>query len=233
MIDDIPLLTIRRRFARPSADQVRAFAGLPTGFVADALLAARGGGRAALDGRVKPIAESGPFCGVVVPCEAGPADNLAVFGALEIAEPGDVVVAATDCFAEAAIIGDLLLGMLRNKGAVAFVTDGFVRDIVGLRAVGLPCYAAGVTPNSPAKSGPGTVGLPIQVGGVAVGPGDIAVGDEDGVVVVPHALIAATIDRLPAIKAAEAALEARVKGGLKRPDFMAALTESGRFREVD
>jgi 4-hydroxy-4-methyl-2-oxoglutarate aldolase len=233
MIDEVPLLTIRRRFSRPSADQVAAFQGLPTGFVADALLAARGGGKSALDGRVKPIAESGPFCGVVVPCEAGPADNLAVFGALDIAQPGDVVIAGTDFFTEAAIIGDLLLGMLRNKGVVAFVTDGFVRDIVGLRAVGLPCYASGVTPNSPAKNGPGTVGLPVQVGGVLVGPGDIAVGDEDGVVVVPHAMIGATIDKLPAIKAAEATMDARVKGGLKQPDFWAALSGSGRFREVD
>jgi len=123
--------------------------------------------------------------------------------------------------------------MLQNKGVVAFVTDGFVRDIVGLRAVGLPCYASGVTPNSPAKNGPGTVGLPVQVGGVLVGPGDIAVGDEDGVVVVPHAMIAATIDKLPAIKAAEATMDARVKGGLKQPDFWAALSGSGRFREVD
>ncbi len=233
MIDEVPLLTIRRRFARPTPAQVEAFAGLPTGFVADALLAARGGGRGALDGRIKPIDKSGPFTGVVVPCEAGPADNLAVFGALEIAEPGDVVIAAADSFAEAAIIGDLLLGMLRNKGVVAFVTDGFVRDIVGIRAVGLPCYASGVTPNSPAKSGPGTVGLPVQAGGLAIGPGDIAVGDEDGVVVVPHAWIAATIEKLPLIKAAEAAMDARVKGGLKQPDFWAALSASGRFREVE
>ena len=85
------------------------------------------------------------------------------------------------------MIGDLLLGMMKNRGVVAFVTDGFVRDIPGLRAVGLPCFAAGVTPNSPVRSGPGTVGLPTVVGGVAVGPGDIVVGDQDGVVVVPFA----------------------------------------------
>ena len=64
-----------------------------------------------------------------MPCAAGPADNLAVFGALLLAEPGDVVVCATDAFMHAAVTGDLLLGMLKNKGVVAFVTDGAVRDL--------------------------------------------------------------------------------------------------------
>lgn len=233
MIDEVPLLTIRRRFARPSEAEVAAFRGLPTGFIADAVLSARGGGRAAFDGVVKPIAESGPFCGVAVTCEAGPADNLAVFGALDIVEAGDVVVTACAGFAQAAVTGDLLLGMLKNKGAVAFVTDGYVRDIFGLREVKLPCYAAGVTPNSPAKNGPGTVGLPILVGGLSVGPGDIIVGDEDGVVVVPHALIPAAIERLPAIKEAEASMDAKVKDGLKEPGFWAELKASGRIREID
>ncbi len=228
MIGDAPLLTLKRRFPRPTADQVAAFRGVLTGFVVDAM-----GGRGALDPTVKPIAGSAPFCGVAVPCAAGPADNLAVFGALMIAEPGDVVMCATDAFLDTAVTGDLLLGMLKNKGAVAFVTDGAVRDLPGIRDVGLPCYAAGVTPNSPAKNGPGTAGQPIVLAGVAVGPGDIVVGDEDGVVVVPHALIPATIERLEAVKAAEAELLAKVQGGLTVPDTIEAMAAAGRFVEVE
>ena len=207
MIEDPPLLTVRRRFARPSAEQIAAFAGLQTGFVVDAM-----GGRGALDGRVKPTSEAKVFCGVAVPCAAGPADNLAMFGALSIAGPGDVLVCATDGFEETAITGDLALGMMKNRGLAGFVTDGFVRDLPGIRAVGLPCFAAGVTPNSPARNGPGTVGLPVVVGGVTVGPGDIVIGDEDGVVVVPFGRIAATIGRLAAVRAAEADLDAKVEG---------------------
>ena len=228
MIDEAPLLTIKRRFERPSPDEVRAFSGILTGFVADAL-----GGRGAMVPAVKPIAGTGPFCGVALPCAAGPADNLAVFGALLIAEPGDVVICAADAFEHTAVTGDLLLGMLKNKGCVGFVTDGAVRDLPGIRDVGLPCYATAVTPNSPAKNGPGSVGLPVVVGGVTVGPGDIVVGDEDGVVVVPHALIGRTIDRLKAVQAAEAKLLAEVGAGLTVPPSIEAMAAAGRFVEVD
>ncbi len=228
MIDEAPLLTIKRHIVRPGKAEVAAFEGALTGFVADAL-----GGRGAMLPAVKPIAGTGPFCGVALPCAAGPADNLAVFGALMIAEPGDVVVCAADGFEHTAVTGDLLLGMLKNKGCVGFVTDGAVRDLPGIREVGLPCYATAVTPNSPAKNGPGTVGLSVVAGGVTVGPGDIVVGDADGVVVVPRALIARTIERLEAVKAAEADLLAKVQGGLTLPESIRAMAESGRFVEVE
>jgi len=228
MIDDAPLLTIRRRIERPSEAEVAAFAGVLTGLVVDAL-----GGRGAMVPAVKPIAGTGPFCGTALPCAAGPADNLAVFGALMIAEPGDVVVCAADSFTHTAVTGDLLLGMLQNKGCAGFVTDGAVRDLPGIRHVGLPCYATAVTPNSPAKNGPGTVGLPVVVGGVTVGPGDIVVGDEDGVVVVPRALVPQTIERLAAVKAAEATLLAEVESGLTLPASIQALAMAGRFVELD
>ena len=228
MIEDAPLLTIRRNLPRPPAEKVEAFRGLQTGFVVDAL-----GGRGGLAGRIKPVSEARPFCGVALPCDAGPADNLAAFGALHLAQPGDVIVCATDAFANTAVTGDLLLGMMKNRGVAAFVTDGFVRDLVGIRAVGLPCFAAGLTPNSPARNGPGTVGLPVVVGGVTVGPGDIVLGDEDGVVVVPFARIDDTLARLPAVRTAEAALDAKVKAGLQVPDFIQALVEARKFREID
>jgi 4-hydroxy-4-methyl-2-oxoglutarate aldolase len=228
MIEDPPLLTIRRRFARPSAVQVANFTGLQTGFVVDAM-----NGRGALDARVKPIGGSAAFCGVALTCEAGPADNLAPFAALDVAEPGDVILCAADAFDKTSVTGDLLLGMMKNKGVVAFVTDGYVRDLIGIRAVGLPCYADGLTPNSPVRNGPGSIGLPVVVGGLAVGPGDIVLGDEDGVVVVPFARIDATIERLAAVRAAEASLDAKVKAGLKVPDFIQKLFDDGRFREID
>lgn len=113
------------------------------------------------------------------------------------------------------------------------VTDGCVRDIPGIHAVGLPCFAAGVTPNSPARNGPGTVGLPVVIGGVAVNAGDIVLGDADGVVIVPFDLIDRVIGRLPAIREAEAGLDAKVKAGLEIPDFITDLFAGGRVREVE
>jgi 4-hydroxy-4-methyl-2-oxoglutarate aldolase len=228
MIENPPLLTLRRNFPRPSAEQLAAFTGIQTGFVVDAL-----GGRGALDYRIKPVGAERTFTGTALTCEPGAGDVLAVFGTLDVARPGDVVVTATDGFTATAVIGDLLIGMMKNCGIAAFVTDGLVRDTPGIRAVGLPCFATGVTPSSPAKTGPGSVGLPIVVGGVAVNPGDIVVGDEDGVVVVPHARIDATIMRLAAVTAAEAKLDAEVKAGLTRPIFLTELFDRNQVLEVD
>jgi len=228
MIEDPPLLTIRRNFPRPKPEQVDAFRGALCGHVVDAM-----GGRGALDHRIKPIGMPKSFCGTALTCEAGPADCLAVFGVLDVAGPGDVILCATDAFSNTAVTGDLLIGMMKNIGVAAFVTDGLVRDTPGIRAVALPCFAAGVTPNSPAKTGPGTVGLPVVVGGVAVGSGDIVVADEDGVVVVPFARISETIARLADVRAMEAELEAKVKAGLKKPDFYDAMIPRSRVREVD
>jgi len=229
MINDPPILTIRRSFPRPPAELVEAFRGLPTGYLVDAM-----NGRGALHHDIRPLFAAGSsLVGIAVTCHAGPADNLAVFGALEIIEQGDIIIVATDRFAGASVAGDLLLGMARNKGASGFVTDGLVRDLPGLEAVALPIYCAGVTPNSPVRNGPGTVGLPIVVGGVSVDAGDILVGDRDGVVVVPRQLAHSVLERLPAIKTAEAGLEASVKGGLSMPDFIRSILESDRTRYID
>ena len=113
------------------------------------------GGSGALDYRIKPaITEQAAFCGVALTCDAGPADNLALLDALESVLPGDVLVCTTGNYTGCAVTGDLVLGMARNCGAVAFVTDGCVRDLPGIRTVGLPCYCIGVTPNSPARAAP-------------------------------------------------------------------------------
>jgi 4-hydroxy-4-methyl-2-oxoglutarate aldolase len=228
MIEEPPLLRIRRHFKRPNAEQIAAFAGLQTGFVVDAL-----NGRGALDGRIKSFGASHSFCGAALPCYTGPNDNLAAFGALSIAMPGDVIICATDNFEHSAVTGDLLLGMMKNAGVAAFVTDGFVRDRAGILATGLPCFAAGVTPNSPVRNGPGTVGLPAVVGGMTVSTGDIVLGDEDGVVIIPGEEINPTIRRLKAVRAAELNLDAKVKGGLTVPDFIQELIAAGKFKEVD
>jgi 4-hydroxy-4-methyl-2-oxoglutarate aldolase len=135
-------------------------------------------------------------------------------------QPGDVIVAATGNYAGCAVTGDLVLGMARNCGAAGFVTDGCVRDLPGIRMVGLPCYCIGVTPNSPARSGPGTVGFPITVAGHPVASGDVVVADQDGVVVVPQARLAEVIARLPAIRKAEGEMDQAVRDGLRLPAFL-------------
>jgi 4-hydroxy-4-methyl-2-oxoglutarate aldolase len=122
--------------------------------------------------------------------------------------------------------------MARNRGVRGLVTDGLVRDVAGIAAVGLPVYCAGITANSPVRNGPGTVGQPVVLGGVAIASGDLVIGDYDGIVIVPRGEIAAVLNKLPDIRTAEAALEAKVKAGLEIPDFVQAILDSDRVVEI-
>ena len=142
-------------------------------------------------------------------------------------------MAATDAFTATAITGDLLMGMARNRGVAGLVTDGMVRDLVGILGVGLPVYCAGLTPNSPVRNGPGTVGLPVVLGGVNIDSGDVLVCDDDGVVVIPLRQLDQVIAKLADVRAAEAALEAKVKAGLEIPDFITAILASDRIARID
>jgi 4-hydroxy-4-methyl-2-oxoglutarate aldolase len=229
MIKDPPLLTIRRNFPRPHAKELAAFAHTMTGHIVDAME-----GRGALDHRIKPLAPISPvLVGTAITCHCGPADNLALFAALAVAQPGDILIAATDGFTATSVTGDLLMGMARNRGLLGLVTDGLARDLAGILAVGLPVYCAGLTPNSPARNGPGTVGLSVVLGGVAIDSGDIIVADNDGVVIVPRHKAGDVIGRLPQIRAAESALEAKVKSGLEVPDFIQSVLASDRITQID
>jgi 4-hydroxy-4-methyl-2-oxoglutarate aldolase len=166
--------------------------------------------------------------GTAITCFCGPDDNLALAAAITLAKPGDVIVCATEGFEHGAVCGDLMAGIARNKGIAALVTDGMVRDGVGLRDMGLPVFARGITPNSCVRSGPGSVGLQVVVGGRAVSPGDIVVADEDGVVTVPLADLATVRARLAEVMAAEAEMLAKVKGGLTSLAWVDAMLESDR-----
>jgi 4-hydroxy-4-methyl-2-oxoglutarate aldolase len=216
MIEETSALAFAPAFERPSATLVERFRDTPTSFVVDAME-----GRGALDWRVKPIVGQS-FVGVARTCDCGPNDNLALIAAVGESEPGDVIVAATGGHTGAAVTGDIVLAVARNRGVVGFVTDGLVRDLGDLEALGLPIFAIGLTPNSPGRRGPGTVGLPIVCGGVAIASGDIIIADRDGVVVAPRARLAEIADNLDRVRAAEAAMVARVRAGLRELPFASA-----------
>jgi regulator of RNase E activity RraA len=209
MLDNPPLLTIHRDFSRPDPALVARFRGAQTSHLADAME-----GRGALDRRIKPLDPTNAiFVGPALTAFAYPADILALFGALQEAQPGDVIMMAHDGFTRTAVIGDIAAGLLRNKGVAAFVTDGLARDKAGIIATGLPLFCQGIVPNSPAMNGPGIVGAPVTLGGVHVRSGDVVVGDADGVVVVPQERLALVLDRLDRVRAAEARTEKLVRDG--------------------
>ena len=208
MIESQAPLAFGPEVERLADELVAAFRATPTSFAVDAL-----GGAGALDFRIKPLVGVAVL-GTALTCDCGPSDNLALIAAVGRSRPGDVIVAATGGYMGAAVTGDLLLGVAKNRGVAGFVTDGLVRDLADLEALGLPVFAAGVTPDSPGRRGPGTVGLPIVCGGRTVATGDLVIGDRDGVVIVPRARIAETAARLAQVRAAEAELAAKVRAGL-------------------
>ena len=212
MIEEPPRLKIRRNFPRPTAAQIAAFEGIPTGFVCDAM-----DGKGALSSAIQPIGFGRDMdCQAVGPAlvaDNGPKEILATMGALHEMQKGDIIVSATHDTKGCSAAGDQFCGMMKNKGAAGFVTDGEMRDYEGIIEVGLPAWCTGLNANSPFSNGPGTVGYGAVVGGCYVESGDLIVADRNGIVVVPFARIDAVIKALKAVKELEVTLEARVASG--------------------
>jgi 4-hydroxy-4-methyl-2-oxoglutarate aldolase len=227
MLDNPPLVTIHRGFRRPDPKLIECFRGAQTSHLADAM-----DGRGALDYRIKPVdAANASFVGPAITAFAYPADVLAVFAALSEAQPGDVIVCANDEFTKTAVIGDLAAGMIKNAGVAAFVTDGLARDKAGIIEVGLPVFCRGIQPNSPAMNGPAIVGAPVTLGDVHICPGDVIVGDADGVVVVPASRLEIVLERLRRVQEAETRAVQRVLEGATMSDAAWKLIEQAAIIE--
>jgi 4-hydroxy-4-methyl-2-oxoglutarate aldolase len=150
---------------------------------------------------------------------AGPAftllaydDHLPVLEALRTAEPGSVLVIATNTL-KRAVAGELFATEAKRRGIAAIVIDGYCRDVRGLRRIGLPVHARGTTPMSGTTRDPGTFGREVLLGRVRVSPGDLVVGDDDGVVVGSRERFEAAIDAAEEIERAEKALLAGMAAG--------------------
>ena len=208
MIEEPELLTVKRNPRRPAPDQIGAFKSVPTSQVVDAL-----GGSGSLATSIRPIGNGCQAAGPALTANNGPADILATLAALNFVQQGDILVACGSGFQGCAAVGDNAMGMLRNGGGIAFVTDCPARDREGILKVGLPVWCTGLNPNSPFSNGPGEVGLPIQIGGQRVESGDMIVADSDGVVVVPFFRIDEVIGRLQTVNSLESAMQREIGAG--------------------
>jgi regulator of RNase E activity RraA len=189
-----PGFTIVRSFARPEAALVEQFGGLASANISDVQ-----GRQNTLDARVKPAyLPVEHLCGTAFTVKARPGDNLLATKAIHMAQPGDVIVIAGSYDTALSVWGGVMSALARKKGIAGVVTDGLVRDVAETRASGLPVFAIGLTPVGPTKEGSGQINLPVSCGGVIVNPGDIIVGDEDGVVVVHREEAAGVLERVHA-----------------------------------
>jgi RraA family protein len=153
---------------------------------------------------IRPFHKRGKLVGTALTVKVAPGDNLMVHKAIDIARPGDVIVVDAGGITTQAIIGEIMSNLAESRGAAGMVIDGSIRDVDAIGASTFPIYACGVTHRGPYKNGPGEINVPVVIGGMVVNPGDIIVGDEDGLVVLPQA-IAPGVVKLAKIQAAKEA----------------------------
>jgi 4-hydroxy-4-methyl-2-oxoglutarate aldolase len=169
------------------------------------------GQKGAIDGAIRPLDPTIRLAGPALTIDCRPSDNLVIHYALTKAKPGDVLVVDTKAFVEAGPWGDILTLAAQKIGIAGLVIDGSVRDAATIIEMRFPTFSRGLSIKGTNKNQPGKVNVPITLGGVVVKPGDIVVGDRDGLVVVEEREVAEVI----ALSQAREDKENRIRAGLE------------------
>lgn len=202
---------IIKDFKRADADLIGRFQGIAVANIDDAM-----GRIAAADSAIAPIGK-GQLLGSAFTVRVPQGDNLMLHAAMDMAKQGDVIVIDAGGFTDRAIFGELMASYMKVRGIKGIVCDGAVRDREALAEFdGFPVYARAATPNGPYKNGPGEINMPVSVGGKVVYPGDIVVGDGDGVLFIRPA-------------EAKAIAEAAIEVSGKEFDIMKGIMEDGIY----
>lgn len=166
---------------RPAAAVVEQLGSIPTPNLSDSLGKLSPGA-----GALKPLHRKGRLAGPAFTVRVPPGDNLLVYHAIAQAQAGDVLVVDAGGLLEQATIGEIMSTWAASRGLAGMVIYGAVRDIDVIAASDFPVYACGVTPRGPYRDGPGQLNVSISLGGMVVSPGDLIVGDANGIVAVPY-----------------------------------------------
>jgi regulator of RNase E activity RraA len=208
--------------ARLSAELIERFSGLASSNLADAM------GRFHFMDPGMQARGVLPMCGLAVTVCCRPADNLMVHKAMQIAEPGDVIVVNTCGNTTSAVFGELMCRAAVAKGLGGIIVDGAIRDIEAIGQLGLPAFSRTVSAGGCDKDGPGEINVPISCGGIVVAAGDVVVGDQDGVVVVPRDRAGEVLAQVKLLVEREQKRIAEIDAGvLFRSDVDALLREKG------
>jgi regulator of RNase E activity RraA len=211
-----PGFRVFTKIPRVDAAIVQALGQLETPYLSDAMN--RFGG---MDANLRPACTGMRLAGLAITVRVPPGDNLMVYKAMQVAEPGDVLVIEARGYTSVAQWGDITSLMAKKLGLAGMVTDGSLRDIKGICDVGFPVFAKPWTvPNGSLKDGPGEVNAPIAVGDVPVAPGDIIVGDSHGVVVIPRRDAELVLTKARAIVKAEEKKIAEIEAGHIIPEWL-------------
>jgi regulator of RNase E activity RraA len=173
-------LQILKRTRQVSAQVVQAYKGLPVANISDCMARMTAGGS-----RLRPMHKSGYLAGPALTVKTRPGDNLMIHKALTLAQPGDVIVVDAGGDLTNSLFGEIMVATAVKIGVAGVVLNGAVRDSEEIGQGSFPLYAAGVTHRGPYKDGPGEVNVPIAIDGMVIQPGDLVLGDADGLLCVP------------------------------------------------
>lgn len=169
---------VHNKIDRPKRELVESFAGIPVANIADNM-----NRMSCMNSRIRPL-NSAPLLGTAITVKTRPGDNLMLYKAIDMAQPGDIIVVDGQGDLTNSITGELMITLMKEIGISGLIVDGAIRDLGAIREMDFPVYAVGVQPKGPYKDGPGEINVPISCGGIVVNPGDILVGDDDAVVVI-------------------------------------------------
>ena len=192
---------------KPAPELIEAFRNAPTPIISDNLQR--------LPGAVglRPFHKSGTLVGVAFTVKTRPGDNLAIHHALELVGPGDVIVVDGGGDESRALVGEIMKTIAQWRGAEGYVIDGAIRDAAAIAADTYPFFARAAIHRGPYKSGPGEINVPVSIGGLVIAPGDIVVGDDDGIVSFPQSVAATLLDGVKAQIAREAETLTAIRAG--------------------
>jgi len=177
-------LRILKRKRKVDATVVEKYRELPVANISDSMNRMTAGGA-----RLRPMHSGGVMCGPALTVKTRPGDNLMVHKALDLAEAGDIVVVDAGGDLTNSLIGELMLAVAAKKNLGGVVINGAIRDSGSIRASKFPVFAAGVSHRGPYKDGPGEINVPIAIDGMVIEPGDLVIGDDDGLLCVPFDVV--------------------------------------------
>jgi regulator of RNase E activity RraA len=212
-------------YQRPEPGLVEALGRVPTTQIADC-----GGPVGVVGPGIGWMAGGHEICGTAATLWTKPGDILFILKSPDVVRPGDVLVIDGGGRLDAALIGDIVGGAIRHQGAVGMVVDGAVRDVDGIDEIGLPTFARGTHPATGSVTGPGALGVTVQLGGVIVQPGDVIRADRSGVLVVPREHLAHVLALTEQVAARETVWREQHAAGRGLPEVLGvdAVIEAGR-----
>ena len=199
---------ILERKKKVALNIAKEFLTLPVANVSDSMWRLTAGGS-----RLRPMHKSGQMAGPALTVKSRPGDNLMLHKAIDMAEPGDIIVCDAGGDLTNSLMGELMLAHAIKRGVGGFVLDGAVRDVEAFLGVNLPVFAAGVSHRGPYKDGPGEINVSVAIDGMVIEPGDLVIGDWDGVLSIPLDDVESILIKTNEKQAAEAVDMAKIEAG--------------------